>query len=143
MFSKTTEYALRAALYVAKEGKDGRKISIDEIAEAIGSPRHFTAKVLQALSRDGRVIDSERGPGGGFFLARGSGQLPVSILLEAMGEMKVLTGCVLGLPNCSAERPCAMHHKYEGIKKQLLHLFETTTVESLSEETDVETFFKH
>ncbi|MCO6497222.1 MAG: Rrf2 family transcriptional regulator [Chitinophagaceae bacterium] len=141
MFSKTTEYALRATFYIAQASGDGRRISIDEIAGAIGSPRHFTAKVLQVLTKDGRVIRSERGPGGGFFMADDAGEQPVSTVLEAMDEMKVLTGCVLGLPKCSSERPCAMHHKYENIKKELIHLFETTTIGDVSGDTNIEKFF--
>ena len=51
--------------------------------------------------------------------------------------MEVLTGCVLGLPNCSAERPCALHNKYEG-KKRFSSL--RLPVESLSEEANIQTF---
>ena len=43
MFSKATEYALKATIYIAQKGSAEAKISIDEISRAIDSPQSFTA----------------------------------------------------------------------------------------------------
>ncbi len=85
MFSKATEYALRATIYIAKNSSPGKKIGIDEIAKAIDSPQSFTAKILQALTRDGNLVSSVRGPNGGFFLTEDAKKLPVRSVLQAMG----------------------------------------------------------
>jgi DNA-binding IscR family transcriptional regulator len=52
MFSKSTEYALRATIYIAQRGSVENKLSLQEIAEAIDSPPSFTAKILQSLTKD-------------------------------------------------------------------------------------------
>ena len=67
MFSKTTEYALRATIYIAQKGTIDKKLGIDEIANAIDSPKPFTAKILQLLTKD-KVLHSTRGPNGGFYI---------------------------------------------------------------------------
>ena len=128
MFSKSTEYALRATLYIAQKGSEEKKIGIGEVSKAIGSPRSFTAKILQSLTKDNKIICSISGPHGGFYMTDKAKNLPVRVVLEAMGEDELLDRCVLGLEKCSEARPCPMHSKYKVIKRQLNNLFETETI---------------
>lgn len=137
MFSKATEYALRATIYIAKNGSPEKKIGMDEIAKAIDSPQSFTAKILQALTRDGNLVSSVRGPNGGFFLTEDAKKLPVRSVLQAMGEDEVLEKCVLGLKKCSEVQPCPMHAGYKIIKQQLIQLFVTKTIRQLADEIKV------
>ncbi len=134
MFSKATEYALRATIFIAQKSTAENKISIGEIAKAIDSPQSFTAKILQALTKDNKVISSVRGPNGGFFITDKAKKLPVRSILQAMGEDNVLEKCVLGLKQCSEIQPCPMHLKYKSIKLQLIKLFETKTIRQLAED---------
>ena len=47
MISATSEYALRAALVLARQYGE-RSMRADEIADAIGAPRNYLAKILNA-----------------------------------------------------------------------------------------------
>ena len=67
MFSKSTEYAIRAVFYIAKSTQLGRKVGIKEIASNIQSPEPFLGKILQELSKGG-IVKSVKGPNGGFYL---------------------------------------------------------------------------
>ena len=134
MFSKSTEYALRATLYIAQKGSEEKKIGIEEVSKAIDSPRSFTAKILQSLTKENKIISSISGPHGGFYMTDKAKKLPVRAILEAMGEDELLDRCVLGLAKCSETKPCPMHSKYKIIKKQLIRLFETETILSLANE---------
>lgn len=133
MFSKATEYALRAAIYVAQKSSVEKKIGIAEIAGAIDSPVSFTAKILQSLTRNNNIISSSRGPNGGFFITEKAKKLSARRILQAMGEDEVLEKCVLGLKKCSEVLPCPMHNQYKAIKLQLIKLFELTTIHDLAE----------
>jgi len=132
MFSKATEYALRATIYIAKKSTEERKLGIEEISRAIDSPQSFTAKILQALTKDNKVVSSVRGPNGGFFITEKTKKLPVRSILQAMGEDEVLEKCVLGLKMCSEIQPCPMHAQYKSIKQQLIKLFVTKTIQQLA-----------
>jgi len=134
MFSKATEYALRATIFIAQKGTEEKKLSIDEIAKAIDSPKSFTAKILQSLTKDNRIVSSVRGPNGGFFLTEKSKKLPVRTILKAMGEEEVLEKCVLGLKQCSERQPCPMHEQYKSIRKQLKELFVTKSIHQFASE---------
>ncbi len=132
MFSKATEYALRATIYIAKKSTEEKKLGIEEISRAIDSPQSFTAKILQALTKDNKVVSSVRGPNGGFFITEKAKKLPVRSILQAMGEDEVLEKCVLGLKMCSEIQPCPMHAQYKSIKQQLIKLFVTKTIQQLA-----------
>lgn len=134
MFSKATEYALRATIYIAKKGTEERKLGIEEIAKAIDSPKSFTAKILQALTKDNKVVSSVRGPNGGFFITDKVKKMPVRIVLQVMGEDKMLEKCVLGLKRCSELQPCPMHDQYKSVKQLLIKLFVSKTIQQLADD---------
>lgn len=134
MFSKTTEYAIRATIFIAKKSTGQHKLGIEEIADAIDSPRSFTGKILQLLTRNNKIVSSVRGPNGGFFITDKAKKLPVFAILEATGESEVLKKCVMGLKMCSETQPCPMHIQYKVIKNELLNLFTTKTIEQLASE---------
>lgn len=133
MFSKTTEYALRATIYIAQKSTKEKKISIDEISKAIDSPKSFTAKILQALTRDNKIISSISGPNGGFYMTAKAKALPIRAMLEAIGDDDIFEKCVMGLKNCSEKKPCPLHARYKPIKEQLRQLFEERTLGDLAE----------
>jgi len=135
MFSKSTEYALRAVIFIGQKSSEGHKLGLPEIAAAIGSPPQFTAKIMQLLTKNKTLVSSSRGPNGGFYLTEEAKNLPVRAILESTGEENVLTKCVLGLYQCSETKPCPMHHDYKGIRQQTIQLFETKTIRQLAEET--------
>ena len=135
MFSKTTEYALRATIYIAQHGSEDNKLGINEISKGIDSPKPFTAKILQLLTKD-KVLHSSRGPNGGFYITAKSKKLPVSSVLKAVNDDSVLTKCVIGLRQCTQKNPCPMHAEFKEIRNQLNNLFEKKTIESLVNKGD-------
>lgn len=134
MFSKATEYALRATIFIARTSDEDNKLSLDEVAKGINSPPSFTAKILQKLTANNRVVSSTRGPNGGFFMTDKAKNLSARAILEAMEEDQVLEKCVLGLKQCSEARPCPMHAEYRSIKATLKKLFETTSIRQLADD---------
>ena len=134
MFSKATEYAIRATIFLAQKSSEDNKLGIDEISKAIDSPRSFTAKIMQLLTKDNKVVSSVRGPHGGFFLSVKAKKLPVRSILVAMGEEAILEKCVMGLKLCSEVQPCPMHAQYKVIKKELISLFTAKTIQELAAE---------
>ncbi|MCZ2222819.1 MAG: Rrf2 family transcriptional regulator [Chitinophagales bacterium] len=137
MFSKSTEYALRATIFIARQSSIHKKVSIQQIAEGIGAPKHFTAKILQQLSnKNTQIVSSISGPAGGFFITDEASKKPMYAVIEAMQETHVIEDCVLGLPNCNEKTPCSMYKPYEEIKKSLLAMFKNKTIEDIANSKD-------
>lgn len=127
IFSKTCEYGIRAVFFVAHKTATGGKVGIKEIADGIGSPEHFLAKILQDLSRRG-IIQSAKGPNGGFFTDGTVLQRPISDVVEAIDGNGIFIGCALGLKQCSEINPCPLHHEFKTIRGQLHHMLSSTTI---------------
>lgn len=119
MFSKACEYGIRAVAYIALQSLDGRRVSVNEIAEEIDSPIAFTAKILQQLSRN-KVIQSVKGPTGGFELDRTEmDTVKLSSIVHAIDGDGTYVGCGLGLKECNANQPCPLHDKFVDIRTDL------------------------
>ena len=131
MFSKACEYGIRAALYVAYKTSDGSGLSIPVIAKAIDSPVPFTAKILQLLKREG-IIESAKGPNGGFFIQPESKPIPLSKVVAAIDGTDVLHSCSLGLKECSDSNPCPIHNDVKAFKEGLRGVFHEKTLQQLS-----------
>lgn len=132
MFSKSTEYALRAIIYLAQKSSVDHKIGITELSEAIDSPKSFTAKILQKLTKDNLLISSVTGPTGGFFLTEQSKKKSLLHVLTLLEDEGIITGCILGLKECSENNPCPMHSEYKKIKPQLLDMLDHKTITELA-----------
>lgn len=132
MFSKACEYAIRATLHIAAATAADDQATVKSIAEAIGAPVAFTAKVLQKLVRDGH-LDSMKGPGGGFRLSEARAkELKLSSIVASIDGKDVYTRCGLGLHECNSKKPCPLHDRFLIVREGLRHLLEGTSVYEVS-----------
>lgn len=131
MFSKSCEYAIKVMIFIAVRQEAGARIGLDEIAEAIKSPKPFTAKILQQLAR-AQLLDSVRGRSGGFILATEK-QITLGDIVSAIDGEKIITGCVLGFKDCSEVHPCPVHYKFKSVREFLTGTLLKTSMEELKE----------
>ncbi len=108
MFSKSCEYAIRAVLYLAAH-TGAKKNSVKEIAEALGVPKYFLAKLLQQLAKH-HLVASSKGAGGGFYLNPEDQEVSLADVIRCIDGDDLFSSCVLGLPVCSSTNPCPLHH---------------------------------
>ena len=132
MFSKACEYGIRAAVYIALQSLEGRRVSVTEIAEEIDSPIAFTAKILQQLTRN-NIVHSVKGPTGGFEIEREDmDMVKLSMIVKAIDGDKIYTGCGLGLKECNAQKPCPVHDMFHDIRTDLRNMLESTSLFELA-----------
>lgn len=77
------EYGLRCLLQVAQH-RGPEPLTIPEIAEAEGLSPEYTAKLMRAL-RQGNLVTSIRGPGGGYRLARDPKEVTAWEVIGSLG----------------------------------------------------------
>lgn len=132
MFSKACEYGIRASIFIAKNSREGRRVSPKEISEEINSPQAFTAKILQALVRN-EIINSVKGAYGGFEINKDEiASIKLSQIVEAIDGDKIYSGCGLGLERCNENHPCPLHDKFKLIRDDLKNMLEKTNLEELA-----------
>lgn len=136
IFSKTCEYAVRAVFFIAQHTADGSRVGIKEIAVNIDSPEHFLAKILQDLSKRG-IIQSVKGPNGGFYLDAQSLSRPLSDVIEAVDGGGIFRDCGLGLKECSSKNPCPLHHDFLDVRNRLQSMLESITIGQFNEDLNL------
>jgi Rrf2 family transcriptional regulator, nitric oxide-sensitive transcriptional repressor len=109
MFSSTAEYALRATVYLAMH--PGERANSREIAEQTRAPAGYVSKVLQDLAGAGIVV-SQRGPNGGFWLARPAEKITVLEVVNAVDPIRRITECPLKIPSHGTTL-CRLHRKLD------------------------------
>lgn len=140
MFSKSCQYAIRAVVHIMVHSINGKRINIGEVSEAIGTPRHFTAKLLQTLTRRG-IILSSKGPGGGFYVNPDEPDIPLMSIVDAIDGKEIVTRCALGLDECSEDHPCPLHSQYKGIRMQILQMLNEQSLQMIAERMEKENLF--
>jgi Rrf2 family protein len=133
VLSHTAEYALRAVLYIAQHETATQLVRNDVAAEALDVPRNYLSKILHALGRAG-LLQSTRGPSGGFRLARSPEQISLLQVVQPFDDFSGPRSCILGRPRCSDRYPCPAHTRWKGISEQVAGFFRQTTVGDLLRE---------
>ncbi|MFQ5745628.1 MAG: RrF2 family transcriptional regulator [Gemmatimonadota bacterium] len=131
MISRTAEYALRAVLYLARR-ETGESVRTTEMAGETGVPANYLSKILHRLGRRS-IVTSERGPHGGFRLARPAGEISLAEVIEPFGIPSETVGCLLGRAECSDSDPCSAHKRWKAVNATVRCFFDDTSVADLLE----------
>jgi Rrf2 family iron-sulfur cluster assembly transcriptional regulator len=123
-------YALRASLALAKLGKEGNPVSINALAEQEDISSIFLEQIFFKLRKAG-IVNSIRGPGGGFCFARPLDQLTVKEILDAAGEDLNITACDKHTKNCDHIGDCLSHHIWEDLSQIVNDYFGGITLGSI------------
>lgn len=125
-------YALRASLALAKLGREGHPVSINQLSEMENISPVFLEQIFFKLRKAG-LVNSIRGPGGGFSFARPLDQLTVREILDASGEDLNITTCDKHLENCERTGECLAHFIWNDLSDLVLRFFSEITLASIIE----------
>ena len=132
--TKKTEYGLIALVHLA--GRGDEFVSAREICDHYPIPRRLVAEVLKDLCRVG-LVDSQRGAGGGYTLARPSGAISLAEVVEALEGAPTLTSCEQLSPArggiCDVEPTCPIRSPIHTIREHIWELMRNTPLSSLAQ----------
>ncbi len=133
MLSKSSKYAIRAVLYLAIKSNEEKKYSPQEIGTAMAIPVHFLAKTLQELTKR-KLISSLKGRNGGFYLTGENRNNTLISIVDSIDGIQKFQDCMLGLPVCSNENPCSLHHTIAPLRQKLIEELTFKTIDDLARE---------
>ncbi|MBD3616232.1 MAG: Rrf2 family transcriptional regulator [Gracilimonas sp.] len=133
MFSASCHYGLQAMFYIASHSTEEKNISLNEIANDKNIPQHFLSKILQLLVKH-KLLISMKGPHGGFRLNRAPEEITLIEIVKAIDGLDIFNQCGIGFRECNEEDPCPIHTDYKRIRDHVRDLFETKTLEALTED---------
>ena len=130
IFSKSFGYALRGVLYVALLQDEKEKVQIREIAARLAIPRHFLAKIMKTLVKEG-ILSSTKGPYGGFCANEKTRDTTLAELSLITNNNKEQNICALRFRKCSSTNPCPLHDQIQEMQRNQQSLMEGTTIGEL------------
>jgi len=97
---------------------DRQKISLSYLEQLFGKLRRH------------RLVASVRGPGGGYTLAKGMGEISVADIIVAVDEPLDATQCG-GKENCQDEHRCMTHDLWTNLNKRMFEYLDSVMLAEL------------
>ncbi len=109
-------YAVTAMLDLALH-YEREPINLADISGRQGISLSYLEQLFSRLRKQG-LVESARGPGGGYMLARPSTQITIADVIQAVDESVDATKCG-GQKNCHGEDRCLTHDLWEDLSRQI------------------------
>ena len=131
-FTTKAEYGIIALLYLAKSD-DGAPCTARDIAGSEALSIEYVEKLLNRLKQCG-LVTSQRGPGGGYCLAKPAGEITMRHLIEALDGYTFQTFCVDEVREnivCNHLAKCGLGDIWHGLKSSIDTYLDSVTLEQL------------
>jgi Rrf2 family transcriptional regulator, iron-sulfur cluster assembly transcription factor len=135
MFSKAVEYSIRSVIFLTNQNK---KVDVKTISDELKIPRHFIAKLLQTLTKNG-ILKSTKGINGGFEIVNTN--TTITDLIIAIDGNLDFDKCSLGLPTCDDKKPCPLHSDIKEVKKLIRERILSKTLYDISKDNKLLKYF--
>ncbi len=140
MISKKTKYALKAAIYLAREYEKG-PVLIADLAKEENIPKKFLELILLSLRNNG-ILSSKKGKGGGYYLAK-------SPRTVSMGQIvRIMEGTVAPVPcvsvsayekceECEDEYTCGIRIVMKDVRDAIAEILDSASLAEVLEKIDM------
>jgi Rrf2 family protein len=129
--SKRGEYGLRAMIDIAIWGTDGNPLLIKEIAERENVPLKFLEQILLTLKNTG-FLRSKMGTGGGYYLARGAGEITLGQIIRTLDGPLAPIKCVSQTAyepcDCPDDKTCGLRMVMLDVRNAIAGILDNTTL---------------
>lgn len=129
MISQTVEYALRAMIHLAAL-PPGTAQNSETIASATKVPKGYLSKILRDLVV-AELINSQRGPSGGFTLASKPSDVSILDVVNAVDPIDRFKKCPLGNP--AHVQLCPLHRRLDDALAMVEREFDRTSLAEVLE----------
>ncbi len=130
LLSQTAEYALRSMAWLAT-APEGDPVRASDLSIATGIPSHYLSKVLRRLVL-ANLLNSQKGQGGGFSLARPPEEIAFIEILSAVDAYPAEQRCAFGWGQCDLDEPCPLHDSWSYLKDQIREWAAGTSLKEIS-----------
>ncbi|PKM83395.1 MAG: Rrf2 family transcriptional regulator [Firmicutes bacterium HGW-Firmicutes-14] len=119
-FNQATDYAFRAVLYLANQTR-GKVVDAQTISQSQVIPMRFLLKIMPSLIKS-RIVGSQRGVGGGYYLAKAPGEITLLDVVEAIEGPVTINKCLIDPSYCSKDGApgCPVHRTLGEIQEKLV-----------------------
>jgi len=133
LLSRASQYTLQALIYLARQ-PIGKTVSARHIANELGLPVFYLAKLIQAPTRAG-WLTTACGRGGGVKLNTDAVTITLLDILQLTHSRRVTRECLLGFKICDDKTACVMHCQWKPIEQELAEGLGSYTLAALASDS--------
>jgi Rrf2 family transcriptional regulator, cysteine metabolism repressor len=128
-----SDYGMRAAVDLARNYGSAEPVQVKDIADRQGVPKDFLSLIMVDLRRGG-IVESVRGPRGGYRLTRAPSQISMGEILEVLEGPIQLLQCMSDSTGdaCSHHVGCQMRSVWSRLTDTIVDVLYGTSLEQLS-----------
>jgi Rrf2 family iron-sulfur cluster assembly transcriptional regulator len=130
--STKAQYAVRAMVSLNLYA-NGAPMSLKAIAAREDISLTYLEQLFVKLRR-GKIVDSVRGPGGGYVLARPADRIRVDEIIDSVEETLVPVSCMDQDGRCSCVDQCVTHSVWQGLGGRIRQFLSSINLEDLTKE---------
>lgn len=123
------QYAVSAMVDLAKHQSKG-PVTLATISERQFISLSYLEQIFRRLRENG-LVRSVRGPGGGYLLNRGAGDISVADVIRAVDEPIRTTVCLDAMPGCRNGSRCATHNLWISLRQHIFRFLDVVTLEDV------------
>lgn len=133
-FGVGVDYSLKALLMLADRYPSAQPLRVEEIAAVQGVPENYLRRLLIELKRGGLVL-SQKGPNGGYMLARSPARITMADVVEVIEGDYTPVECLEDGANsfCPRDSGCPMREVWREVRDSVVGVLRRATLQSLSE----------
>lgn len=124
-------FAVTAMLDLAMHSSDGA-VKLNAISERQNISLSYLEQLFSKLRR-ARLVESIRGPGGGYVLSVGADEINIAQIIAAAEDSLDATQCS-GKANCHKGAPCLTHHLWETLNQKIDEYLCNVTLQNVLEQ---------
>ena len=129
-------YAVMAMIDIAVHSR-GAPVSLAEIAERQDISHEYLEQLFGRL-RKAKLVESARGPGGGYRLARDKSMIPVAEIIAAVDEELQFTRCGGdAVEGCVKGDRCNAHDLWSSLGRQMMYFLSSISLEDVVEKRNL------
>jgi Rrf2 family iron-sulfur cluster assembly transcriptional regulator len=129
-------YAVMAMIDIATHS-GGDPVSLAEVAERQDISQEYLEQLFGKL-RKAKLVESARGPGGGYRLARAMNAIPVAEIIAAVDEELQFTRCNGdAVEGCVKGERCNAHDLWSSLGRQMMYFLSSISLEDVVEKRNL------
>jgi Rrf2 family transcriptional regulator, iron-sulfur cluster assembly transcription factor len=129
-------YAVMAMIDIGQNGT-GMPVSLNEISERQDISQEYLEQLFGKLRRAG-LVNSTRGPGGGYTLAKALADIALADVILAVDEPLRVTRCEGdAVEGCVRGEKCCAHDLWASLGRQMMYFLESVSLEDVVEKRNL------
>ncbi len=126
------DYGLRALVDLANRYRSKEPVQVRDIARRQDIPEDYLGQLMVALRKSG-LVDSTRGPRGGYTLARSPGEITLGEALRALEGQAVSLDCLesAGAAKCTKAVNCGIRSAWMDVAEAAESVLRKITLEDI------------